>query len=77
MRETRQPLGYRRFQRGFTLLELAVVMFLMGLVLTIAMPYFGSMQTSQMRSEARRLATGLCEPAEHQVAGVDDPEHQR
>jgi general secretion pathway protein H len=43
--------------RGFTLLELAVVMFLIGLVMTIAMPYFGSMQTSQLRSEARRLAS--------------------
>ncbi len=52
-----QPLRQRRFGRGFTLLELAVVMFLMGLVMTIAMPYFGSMQTSQMRSEARRLAS--------------------
>ena len=43
--------------RGFTLLELAVVMFLIGLVMTIAMPYFGSLRTSQMRSEARRLAS--------------------
>ena len=46
-----------RFARGFTLLELAVVMFLIGLVMTIAMPYFGSIQSSQMRSEARRLAS--------------------
>jgi prepilin-type N-terminal cleavage/methylation domain-containing protein len=46
-----------RFRRGFTLIELAVVMFLIGLVMTIAMPYFGSMQTSQMRSESRRLAS--------------------
>jgi prepilin-type N-terminal cleavage/methylation domain-containing protein len=45
------------YARGFTLLELAVVLFLIGLVMTIAMPYFGSMQTSQMRSEARRLAS--------------------
>ena len=47
----------RRFARGFTLLELAVVMFLIGLVMTIAMPYFGGMQSAQMRSEARRLAS--------------------
>jgi prepilin-type N-terminal cleavage/methylation domain-containing protein len=46
-----------RFARGFTLLELAVVMFLIGLVMTIAMPYFGGLKTSQMRSEARRLAS--------------------
>jgi prepilin-type N-terminal cleavage/methylation domain-containing protein len=42
---------------GFTLLELAVVIFIMGLVLTLAMPYLGSLQTSQMRSESRRLAS--------------------
>jgi prepilin-type N-terminal cleavage/methylation domain-containing protein len=57
MRSIQQPRGFRRLRRGFTLLELAVVMFLIGLVMTIAMPYFGSMQTSQMRSEARRLAS--------------------
>jgi len=51
------PPRYQRLGRGFTLLELAVVMFLIGLVMTIAMPYFGSMQTSQMRSESRRLAS--------------------
>jgi general secretion pathway protein H len=42
---------------GFTLLELAVVIFIMGMVMTLAMPYFASVQTSQMRSEARRLAS--------------------
>ena len=42
---------------GFTLLELAVVIFIMGLVMTLVMPYFGSVQTLQMRSEARRLAS--------------------
>jgi prepilin-type N-terminal cleavage/methylation domain-containing protein len=52
-----RPRPEGRFGRGFTLLELAVVMFLIGLVMTIAMPYFGSMQSSQMRSEARRLAS--------------------
>ena len=44
-------------ERGFTLIELAVVMFVIGLIMTIAMPYFGSLQSSQMRSEARRLAS--------------------
>src|SRR5579859_4428809 len=57
VRATWQPPRPRRFGRGFTLLELAVVIFLMGLVMTIAMPYFGSLQTSQMRSESRRLAS--------------------
>jgi prepilin-type N-terminal cleavage/methylation domain-containing protein len=41
---------------GFTLLELAVVLFIIGLVLTIAMPYFGSLRGTELRSEARRLA---------------------
>jgi prepilin-type N-terminal cleavage/methylation domain-containing protein len=57
MRGKRPPRCQRSFGRGFTLLELAVVLFLMGLLLTIAMPYFGSLQSSQMRSEARRLAS--------------------
>jgi len=42
---------------GFTLLELAVVLFIMGLVMLIAMPYFGALQGSQLKSEARRLAS--------------------
>lgn len=42
---------------GFTLLELAIVLFIIGLVMTIAMPYFGGLQGAQLRSEARRLAS--------------------
>jgi general secretion pathway protein H len=42
---------------GFTLLELAVVLFIMGLVMLIAMPYFGGLQSSQLKSEARGLAS--------------------
>ncbi len=45
------------WRRGFTLLELAVVMFLMGLIMMIALPYFGSLKPAQMRSESRRLAS--------------------
>src|SRR5258708_38931774 len=50
--------GWRspRWSRGFTLLELAVVMFIMGLVMLIAMPYFGGLHRTQLKSEARRLA---------------------
>jgi len=57
MRGKRHPTDCSQFGRGFTLLELAVVMFLIGLVMMLAMPYFGSVQSSQMRSEARRLAS--------------------
>lgn len=45
-----------RFSPGFTLLEIAVVLFLMGLMMLIAMPYFGGYRGAQMKSEARRLA---------------------
>jgi prepilin-type N-terminal cleavage/methylation domain-containing protein len=57
MRGERPRTGHGSLGRGFTLLELAVVLFLIGLVMTIAMPYFGSLQSSQMRSESRRLAS--------------------
>jgi prepilin-type N-terminal cleavage/methylation domain-containing protein len=57
MHGKRHLLSRSQFGRGFTLLELAVVMFLIGLVMMLAMPYFGSVQSSQMRSEARRLAS--------------------
>jgi prepilin-type N-terminal cleavage/methylation domain-containing protein len=42
--------------RGFTLLELAVVMFIMGLMLTIALPYLGGYRSAELKSESRRLA---------------------
>jgi prepilin-type N-terminal cleavage/methylation domain-containing protein len=42
---------------GFTLLELAVVLLLIGLILAIAMPRFGMFQSAELRSEAHRLAT--------------------
>jgi prepilin-type N-terminal cleavage/methylation domain-containing protein len=41
---------------GFTLLELAIVIFIMGLMLTLTMPYLGGFRRAQLRSQARRLA---------------------
>lgn len=41
---------------GFTLLELAVVIFIMGLMLSLAMPYLGGFRQAALRSQARRLA---------------------
>ena len=41
---------------GFTLLEIMVVLFLMGLIMLIAMPYVGSVTDSQLKSASRRLA---------------------
>jgi len=43
-------------QGGFTLIEIAVVLFLMGLMLMIAMPYLGGLTQAQLRSTSRRLA---------------------
>jgi type II secretory pathway pseudopilin PulG len=41
---------------GFTLLELAVVVFPMGLMLTLALPYLGGFRQAALKSQARRLA---------------------
>lgn len=41
---------------GFTLLEIAVVIFIMGLMITLAIPYLGGLHGAQLKSEARRLA---------------------
>src|SRR5258708_12641317 len=45
-----------RHAPGFTLLELAIVIFIMGLMLTLTMPYIGGFRRAQLRSQARRLA---------------------
>src|SRR5216684_2180379 len=55
-----QGASPRRFARnsgGFTLLELAVVMMIMGLVIMLAIPYLGGLGNAQLKSEARRLAS--------------------
>jgi type II secretory pathway pseudopilin PulG len=41
---------------GFTLLELAVLLLIIGLVLAIAMPHMRGFQGAELRSESRRLA---------------------
>ena len=46
-----------RLNSGFTLLELAVVMFVMGLIMMIALPYVSGLKGSELRSEVRRLAS--------------------
>lgn len=53
----RAQVGARRSSSsGFTLLELAVVIFVMGLMLMIALPYFGGIKSEQLRGAARQLA---------------------
>lgn len=46
-----------RYGQGFTLLELAVVLFLIGLIMTITMPHFAVFGDAQLKSEVRRLAS--------------------
>ena len=45
-----------RLAPGFTLLEIAVVLFLMGLMMLIAMPYIGGITDAQLKSVSRRMA---------------------
>lgn len=49
-------LGVSSASPGFTLLELAVVIFIMGLMLTLAMPYLGGFREAALKSQARRMA---------------------
>ena len=42
--------------RGFTLLELAIVIFIMALMFTLVLPYTGGYRKARLKSEARRLA---------------------
>ncbi|HTW89643.1 MAG TPA: prepilin-type N-terminal cleavage/methylation domain-containing protein [Candidatus Binataceae bacterium] len=46
----------RGAQSGFTLLEIAIVLFIMGLMMSIALPYFGGLTGTRLKSEARQLA---------------------
>lgn len=52
----RRGVSWPAASPGFTLLELAVVIFIMGLMLTMAMPYLGGFRQAALRSQARRLA---------------------
>jgi general secretion pathway protein H len=46
----------RHYAPGFTLLEIAIVLFIMGLIMSIALPHFGGLTGARLKSEARRLA---------------------
>lgn len=43
-------------ERGFTLLELAIVIFIMALMFTLAIPYMGGYRQAALKSQSRRLA---------------------
>ena len=55
-RPTRSAEGHPNSAPGFTLLELAVVIFIMALMFTLAVPYTGGYRKARLKSEARRLA---------------------
>jgi general secretion pathway protein H len=48
-----------RRQRGFTLLEILVVLALMGMMYALVPPMFSSSGTTELRAAARQLAAGL------------------
>jgi len=50
------PQRDRANQSGFTLIELAVVIFIMALMFTLVLPYTGGYRKARLKSEARRLA---------------------
>jgi prepilin-type N-terminal cleavage/methylation domain-containing protein len=56
IRPTRPNEGRPSSAPGFTLLELAVVIFIMALMFTLAVPYTGGYRKARLKSEARRLA---------------------
>jgi general secretion pathway protein H len=46
-----------RYSRGFTLIELAVVIFMIGLIMMIAMPHLSVFGDEQLKSQTRRIAS--------------------
>jgi prepilin-type N-terminal cleavage/methylation domain-containing protein len=52
----RSTEGRLNSTNGFTLLELAIVIFIMALMFTLAVPYTGGYRKARLKSEARRLA---------------------
>jgi prepilin-type N-terminal cleavage/methylation domain-containing protein len=55
-RARRSTEGHQSSAPGFTLLELAIVIFIMALMFTLAAPYTGGYRKARLKSEARRLA---------------------
>ena len=51
-----RPLSRPAAAAGFTLLELAVVLFIIGLTLTLVAPHVGGLRGMLLKSEVRRLA---------------------
>ena len=45
-----------RTPRGFTMLEIAIVLFIIALVISMALPRFAGIRNAHLKSEARRLA---------------------
>jgi type II secretion system protein H len=57
-----------KFQKGFTLLELLAVLFIMGLVLTIVVPTFGPMtSTTKLKTASQNLADVMDMAQQHAI----------
>ena len=52
----------RHFQRGFTIIELMIVVGIIGVIAAIAIPAYSDYQARAQVSEAELLATGLKSP---------------
>lgn len=60
----------RRWSAGFSLLELLVVLFIIGLMTAVAIPMLGGgMAGTELRSAARDIAAGLRAARNHAVTG--------
>jgi len=57
-----------RRQRGFTLLEILVVLALMGMMYALVPPMFSTGGTTELRAAARQLAAGLRKARGHAIA---------
>jgi prepilin-type N-terminal cleavage/methylation domain-containing protein len=51
-----RSIAARAGERGFTLLEIAIVVFIMGLLVTLITPRLSGLRTARLKSEVRRLS---------------------